>query len=237
MSSRLSVSEVCETALRKIGSFSINDSAADPEEMKEAAKWLDLVVAEMTETERCTWLIEDTVTVSLVAGQATYNLANAMGTSYPTDGVMWITSVWITDGTSDQEVEMDRRSDYEEITVKSSTGKPDSIYIDRLSDKDKQSFTVYPVPVDASNSLKLVIQKHAPDLKNDFGKKAHGFHLGWQKWLVLATAAEIGDGPVRRVPSSENDRTRRDAQMSFDKLQASQNRENVAPRRVRAWGV
>ncbi len=237
MSSLLSASEICETALRKIGSFSINDSAADPEEMKEAAKWLDLVVGEMTETERCTWLIQDTVTVPLEADKATYNLANAMGVNYPSDGVMFITHTFITNGTSDQDVEMARRASYEELTVKTSTGPPKLIYIDRLSDKNEQSFTVYPVPVDATHSLKFVFQKHAPDLRNDFGKKAHGFHRGWQKWLVLATAAEIGDGPVRRVPSSENDRTRRDAQMSFGKLQANQNRENIAPRRVRAWGV
>ena len=237
MSSLLSASEVCETALEKIGSYSINDTAADGEEMKRAAKWLDLVVGEMTETERCTWLIEDTITVPLVGGQATYNLANALGASYPPDGVMFITSVWVTDGTSDQPTEMKRRASYEELTVKSSTGKPKLIYIDRLSDKDRQSFTVYPVPVDDAHSLKMVLQKHAPDLRNDVGKKAHGFHNGWQKWLVLATAAEIGDGPVRRLPSTEVDRIRRDAQMSFDKLQASANRENVAPRRVRAWGV
>ncbi len=237
MPSLLSASEVCEAALEKIGSFSINDTAADGEELKRTAKWLDLVVGEMTETERCTWLIEDTVTVPLVADQAIYNLATAMGASYPTDGVMYITSSWITDGTNDDDVELIRRTDLEGITVKGATGKPELIYIDRLSDKDQQSFTVYPVPVDTTYSLKFVFQRHAPDLRNDVGKKAHGFHRGWQKWLVLATAAEIGDGPVRRLPSTEVDRIRRDAQMSFDKLQASQNRENVAPRRVRAWGV
>ncbi len=237
MPSLLSASEICETALRKIGAFSINDTAADGEELKEAAKWLDLVVGEMTETERCTWLIEDTVTVSLVADQATYNLFDAMGASYPADGVMFITSSWITDGTNDDDVELIRRTDLEEIVVKGATGKPELIYIDRLSDKNQQSFTVYPVPVDATHSLKFVFQRHAPDLRSDVGKKAHGFHRGWQKWLVLATAAEIGDGPVRKIPSTEVDRIKRDAQMSFNKLQASQNRENVAPRRVQAWGV
>lgn len=237
MPALLSAAEICETALRKIGAYSINDMGADGEELKEAAKWLDLVVSEMVATERCTWLIEDTVTIPLLAGVATYNLADAMGVSYPSDGVLFFTSAWIQDGSNDVETEMIRRHDFEEITLKTATGKPETIYIDRLSDSASQSFTIYPIPIDTSYNLKIVFQRSSPDLKNDVGTKAHGFHLGWQKWLVVATAAEIGDGPVRRLPSAEVDRHRRDAQMSFDKLQAVQNRENIRPRRVAAWGA
>lgn len=237
MSSLLSVTNICERALRKMGAYSINDTGADPEELQEAAYWLDLVVAQMVATERCTWLVEDTITIPMVADQGVYNLKSSMGASYPSDGVLFIISAWMTDGVNDLEIGLIRRQEYEEFTNKSSSGLPENLYIDRLSNTDGQSFSVYPVPVDATRSLKVVIQRHAPNLADQPGTKAHGFHLAWQLWLILATAAEIADGPVRRLPSTEVDRIRRDAQMSFDKLQANQNRENVSHRRVRAWGA
>ena len=40
MSKLWKASGICERALRKIGAFSVNDTAADPEELAEALYWL-----------------------------------------------------------------------------------------------------------------------------------------------------------------------------------------------------
>ncbi len=236
MSALFSTTDICERALRKIGSFSINDSAADPEELQEAAYWLDMSVAEMVATERCTWLIPDTITLALTADTASYVLSTIMGTSYPTDGFLFVIEAYLTDGGTDQPINIMRRREYEDISKKTAGGRPEGVYIDRLSAKTEQKIYVYPVPSDATLSLKLVIQKQSPDLSPRAGVR-HGFQVAWQRWLVLATAAEIGDGPVRRLPSGETDRTRRDAEMAFRKLQSSFNRETHRSRRVKPHGV
>ena len=238
MSALLSAAVICERALRKIGAFSINDSGADGAELEEASFWLDMVVAELVGTERCTWLVEDTITVALTADTASYNLKTVIGTAaYPADGLVHVVSAWVTDGTNDNTVKIYRRKEFEEIIKKTASGKPEYVYIDRLSDTAEQTIYLFPVPTVTTWSLKLVIQKGAPDLREVPAKTNHGFHVAWQKWLVLATAAEIADGPVRALPDAKVDRIKRDARLCFNRLQSSQNRELQQPRRVKAFGA
>ena len=86
MSKLWKASGICERALRKIGAFSVNDTAADPEELSEALYWLDLAVAELAGTEQCQWLIPTTLSIALTANTPSYDLSTALGTGNPTDG-------------------------------------------------------------------------------------------------------------------------------------------------------
>lgn len=242
MSKVWKVSGICERALRKIGAYSINDSAADPEELAEAVYWLDLAVAELAGTSHCVWLVPTTLTIPLSADTATYDLSDVLGDDYPTDGILFPIEAYVRDDDdNDTPIEIVRRRDYEEITDKATSGKPDRIYIDRLA--DDQNISVYPVPTDTSYSIRLVAQTYAPDfvgsnLRAVNGNVAHGLSAEWQRWMILQNAADIGSGPVRRLPPGEISEIRRDAEISKARLLAYSNDEKDSmPRRTRAYGA
>ena len=59
-----------------------------------------------------------------------------------------------------------------------------------------------------------------------------------QDWLILQNAADIGSGPVRRLPPGEINDIRQQAAISRAALMAYSNREKVSqPRRTRAHGA
>ena len=237
MAKTLWASGICEKALRKIGAFSINDTGANAEEMAEAASWLDLIIAFVVETQHITWLVEDTVTFALVADQATYDVETAFGTSFPADGVLFITHASVTDGTNDEPIDIIRRKTFEAIANKTSSGTPESLYIDRLTQQDKQTISINPVPAITGKSIKIVFQKGSPNVADNSSRKRHGFPQAWQFWMVKALAKEVGDGPVRRLPRQEIRDLKDDASAAFDALQASQNRETFTPSRTRSFGA
>ena len=241
MSKLWKASGICERALRKIGAFSVNDTAADPEELAEALYWLDLAVAELAGTEQCQWLIPTTLSIALSANTASYDLSTALGTANPTDGVLFPIEAWIRDSNGlDTPIDIIRRRDFEDIEDKDRAGVTDRIYIDRLN--EDQNIFIYPVVDETGYSIRLLCQTYAANLggtgQTATGNIAHGFSAEWQKWMVLQNAADIGSGPVRRLPISETDRIRAEAGTSLAKLMAFSNREKVSqPRRTRAHGV
>lgn len=241
MSKLWKASGVCERALRKIGAFSINDTAADPEELAEALYWLDLAVAELAGTERCHWLIPTTLSIALSADTASYDLSTALGTADPTDGVLFPIEAWLRDSNGeDTPLDIIRRRDYEDIIDKDESGEPDIVYIDRLN--DDQNIFVHPVPDATGYTVRLLCQTYAPNMLSGTpeggGNIAHGFSAEWQRWLILQNAADIGSGPVRRIPPGEINDIRQQAAISRAALMAYSNREKVSqPRRTRAHGV
>ena len=241
MSKLWKASGICERALRKIGAFSVNDTAADPEELAEALYWLDLAVAELAGTEQCQWLIPTTLSIALAANTPSYDLSTALGTANPTDGVLFPIEAWIRDSNGlDTPIDIIRRRDFEDIEDKDKAGVTDRIYIDRLN--EDQNIFIYPVVDETGYSIRLLCQTYAANLGGTgltaTGNIAHGFSAEWQKWMVLQNAADIGSGPVRRLPISETDRIRAEAGTSLTKLMAHSNREKVSqPRRTRAHGV
>lgn len=241
MSKLWKASGICERALRKIGAFSINDTAADGEELAEALYWLDLAVAELAGTEKCQWLIPTTLSIALSADTASYDLSNALGTSNPTDGVLFPMSAWLRDSNGeDTPIDIIRRQDYEDISDKDESGEPNIVYIDRLA--DDQNIFVHPVPDATGYSVRLLCQTYAPNMlagtPSDGGNVAHGFSAEWQRWLILQNSADIGSGPVRRLPSGEITDIRQQAAISRAALMTYSNREKVSqPRRTRAHGA
>ena len=241
MSKLWKASGICERALRKIGAFSINDTAADPEELSEALYWLDLAVAELAGTERCHWLIPQTLSIALSANTVSYDLSNALGTGDPTNGVLFPIEAWVRDSSgNDNPVEIIRRREYEDISDKDEGGEPTRIYIDRLN--DDQNLFVHPVPTDATYTLRLVCQTYAPNLlggtPDGGGNLAHGFSAEWQRWMILQNASDIGAGPVRHLPPAELNDIRQQAAIAKSALMAYSNREKVSqPRRTASYGA
>jgi hypothetical protein len=240
MSQLWKASGICERALRKIGAFSINDTAADPEELAEALYWLDLSVAELAGEERCHWLIPQTLSIPLDATTDSYVLADALSVAQA-NGILFPIEAWLRDSSGiDYPIEIIRRRDYEDIADKDTGGTPEKIYIDRLN--DKQNLFVYPVPLVSGFTIRLVCQSYAPNMlgsgSSDNGNVAHGFSAEWQRWLILQNSADIGSGPVRRLPPAEISDMRSQAEASRARLMAYSNREKVSmPRRTRSHGA
>lgn len=236
MATLLSVRTICERALRKIGTFALRDSEADPEEMAEAMMWLDLVVAHATSTRRIFWLIPATLELELTADQATYDIDEI--TDYPTDGVAFPINAWLRDPAgNDTPVELIRRREYENIVDKTAGGEPRVAHIDRLRDK---TVSIYPVVAASGYTLRIEAQLYSPSYSPDTNPDAevrHGFGPEWQLWLITALAAEIGDGPVRRLQPAEVDRMRNTAARLLVDLSEANTETVSQPRRTAAWGA
>ena len=202
MSADLTIGQICERALRKIGAYPIADSAADPEAMAETTYWLDMVVGHLSGSMRCFWLVPATISVNLTTGQGVYDFADLLGQSNPDESAQFLIWATVTSGGSDIPVKILRRREYDEIADKTSTGVPKTIYVDRLV--ENQRVYVHPVPgAGETIKLNLTIQRFNRDLLQAKPAKLHGLRSTWNLWLVTALAAEIGDGPVRRVPDGE----------------------------------
>lgn len=239
MSAGFTVKQIAERALRKIGAYSINDSAADSIELEETLYWLDMLVGHFAETHRPFWLIPDTIAKTLTANQQTYTLSTLLGTANPADGVLYVTGVQLRDSSgNDEPLKMLSKAEWDEITDKDQTGTPAGVYIDRLK---TMTLKVVPVPTVSTYSILLDVQTYSPDLTKSNGAVKHGFSNGWQLWQVLATAAQIGDGPVRKLPSGEVDRITAKAGGYLNELIGYANREmrdrDKRSRRTAAWGA
>lgn len=238
MSANLQVAKVAELALGKIGAFTTNMLAPDPDDLARTIKWMDMVVAELAGNTECFWLHPATTTSPLTANIGQYTLSTLLGTSYPSDGILFPVAAYIRDSSGeDVEVDLISRDKYESIDNKATTGKPEFVYIDRLVNTSQ--IYLHPIPNDATYSLRLVFQTYAPNLTSGSpagaGNVAARFSSEWNKWLVTATAAEIGDGPVRRLPTGEITGFRRDAGMSLNALIGYANREKTtSPKRTQA---
>lgn len=235
MAAQLSIQLICERALRRIGSFALRDSEADPEEVAESMYWLDLVVSHLAGTRRPVWLVPATLELPLTAGTESYDLSDI--TDYPVDGVLFPIDAWLRDPAGrDSHVELIRRKQYESIEDKDREGETSVAYIDRL--KERQIY-VHPVIDTTGYTLRILAQTYSPTYKPEADpgiKTPHGFTPEWQLWMVTALAAEIGDGPVRRLPGNEVTALRNRAAQLLVELQES-NRETVSrPRRTAAWG-
>ena len=233
-STLLSARGIAAMALQKIGAFSPNDAQPDANELARALEWMEVEIAELVETKKAQWLVPATVTVALEADEQSFSLPDAAGANYPALGMASpISAMIIDDNDYETPIDIRRRSDYEAMTDKSTSGTPDFIYIDRRH--DEPSVYVYPVPSDDTLSLKLVLQTYAPSILGDLSEEesgdiSHGFARGWQKWLVNQTAQAIGSGPVRRLDASTLRDIRTEAGTSLAMLMARQNRENVSMR-------
>jgi hypothetical protein len=232
-----SINDVCKRALRKIGEYALRASGPRPEAMEEARYWLDMVVAHVATLERTWWLIPRTGTFPLIPGQREYNLVDALGPAQAADGIEFVVAIMIVNAASGNlvnDVNMLRRIEYEQLKAHdpAASGAPSACYIDR-----DRTPTVHflEVPDDAlPYQAKVVFQGFAPSLLNGTdNERMVKFRDGWQLFLVTALAAQIGDGPVRKLPADETHKMRADAERLLQQLQAYDAHEHQTEHRVR----
>jgi hypothetical protein len=231
---------ICERALRKVGAFSINDEAPRDEELTESLFWLDMIVAELSATQDCFWLRPATITADLILNQADYILAEFDG--MPPEGVVFIMRAWVRDPYGDdQAIDIWRKTKYEDQQNKATSGTPEAIFVNRLV-QEPTLFT-YPVIGLAGYSLRLDVQTFNPrtlttQADSEIPKGTGAHHLGaeWQRFLVYALSAEIGDGPVRKLEKGTIDGWRQVAGASKAALNSYVNREKRRAGRTKRWG-
>lgn len=229
-----SAREVCERALRKIGAFSINDSAADGQELDEALHWLDLHMRYLAGTEFATFLQADSVTIDLTGGEASFDLIDRIGDSLPDEGFQFLDHVELDAGAGRRiPVEAVSRQTFARRDNPTETGQPAMIYLDRTTTDPKLYLHPYPATGEDGFDLILTFRTFAPDLKpkgaasRQAGNLATGLRAAWELWAVTITAAACGDGPVRRMPMQEVRAMYADAERFEKRLVTWENREAV----------
>lgn len=222
-------SEICERALRKIGAFPTTESAARPEYLAEALLWLDMMIGHVTGTRDVYWLKPATLSLTLVGGTQTYDLRTALGSSFPVDGINFVTDATHDDGQGNRtSLDIVNRETFEAIPVPGETGTPDKVWIDRL----RLGPTLKTHPVLGSgvtgHSIKLVTQTYSEDFTKDSGNRGNAMRATWNLWCVTELAGWIGNGPVRKLPRSEVDGIKSEARGLWTDIAAGENRERTS---------
>lgn len=235
MSDRLpSARTIAERALRKIGAFPITETAADGEELDEALFYLDFIIRAMGGAEMLQWLIQRPFVLPLEANKATYDMSADFVGILPADGIQYPIGAFFRRGQSDWSAEWLRRTDYDAIPTKARTGSPAQLFLDR---REPGHLSVYPVPGDDTWELHLTAMVYAPDQQQDAGNVPSGMPEAWTLWMVTTLAAEIGDGPVRRLPLAEIRDWREVSEGLRHRLLAHHNRQRAGGGFVRARDV
>lgn len=227
----LSVRRVCEEALRKIGAYSINDTAADGEHLRIAINWLDIIMGELSGTTRLFWLVSEPLTLALnVADQKAWPLPASLGSDAPAEGVQFpISAVLVDDDGNRTPLSILRLDQYQALEDPNETGVPTSVYIDRLLEP---TLYVHPVPDVATFSIELIVQTFSKTIASDravanarAGSDSHGLRLTWQKWAIYELAASLGDGTIRTLAETRLARLQTTADRSRALLLAYENRD------------
>lgn len=208
MAGALTIGQICERALRRIGSYAINDDGARQVEIEEARYWLDLIVGHVAARRRTWWLVPQTAALTLLAGQSSYPLAASLGTLA---GVQHVVDVWAIDTQSGQKraVTIARRDEWD-ARQPSESDLPAMVYVDRTDDP---TLHVWPTPPDNPRfTLAVTFQRFSTDMRQ--GQLSTGMpdlRQTWNLYLITALAYEIGNGPVRKLPADEVDEHKRRA--------------------------
>mgnify|MGYP001564863879 FL=1 len=207
----MSAKEICERALRKAGPYSINDTAADPEHLRESLFWLDTIMAHLSGQTTIWWLVQQIIQVPLTAGDGSYDLLDTMGASAPTDGFLFPLYARLYDGTDNRSaVDIVTRDKIDSVVDPTTTGRPNMIHIDR--DTPNPTMLVYPVLSTGLTGYKieLTVQTFSPTVapagvtgRAGQGNMATGLRQTWQLWAITRLAASIADGPVCRRPQTD----------------------------------
>ena len=230
--------EVIERALRKIGAFATHSRAPRSHEVAEAAYWLDMAVAHQASRSRQWWLVDKTAEFAVTEEVASYSLRTAIGASELPRGIQFVISAYLYDVTSGEDVcelRMLRRGEYEEKDDKARLGTPEAIYVDRQTNPTAY---LYPTPSDAGNwRVRILFQSYSSDfVRAKPTDKSYKMRPTWNLWMVTELAAQIGAGPVRRLPADEVREMRQEAIRYRNELEAYDVHEQADEnRRVSYW--
>ena len=181
-------------ALRLTGRFDPYD-AIPSTDMLNVQQALEVLLKELAIDGLPLWKVQ-TVTVPMVAKQASYNLSALSGSTLP----LRVLQAILRDANgNDVELTNESRYDYNLLGQKASTGVPNQYYYDpQLSGG---LLTLYDVPVDTTHTMYVTIQQQIQDLtvgtnNVDFPQEAYRM----LKWcLADEIAIEYNTPPAKRA--------------------------------------
>ena len=265
MSHLLSIGQICERALRKIGAFAIRSSGARPEEIEETRYWLDMVIAHQASRMRTWWLVPGSGTFSLTPGIAAYDLNTVLGTAQAPDGLQFIINTFLYNTGTGQDIhelpqlrhqewenrflvgdtpsiqDYDTASEnpyqwgYDSGAPSIAPGVPTVCYIDR---QQRPTMQVSPTPdANVPYGVRVLFQSLSSDFTPEGGRplsdRTYKLRTAWTLWVVTATAAQIANGPVRKLPADEVADMKKEAEILRNDLEAYDAHEQAnEPRRV-----
>ncbi|MBK8200437.1 MAG: hypothetical protein IPK75_18975 [Acidobacteria bacterium] len=237
MTNPLPASTIAEKALQRIGAFSINDTAAQKVEIDRALEWLDVVIDSLLEKYTPPWMTQRDYLLPLTIGKASYLLPDDFVHLLPVDGVQYPKSASLIVGTAPtgrgNTMTLVRRSAWELAINDPQIGDPSIIYVDRL-----EPSTMYLHPTPARDAvLRLTASTYALDPSDEQGRVLTQLPRAWNRWAIMALAAEIGAGPVRKLPEVEIVRLARYAEDLKRQLVAVHSREHASTGFTRPWGI
>ncbi len=245
MSQVLTASKICEEALGAIGEFPVTESAPDGENLRRAMTWLDLNMAQLAGTTELFSIVQATLSFTITNGTSSYDLYTALGTNLPFDRVQFPRKAWLEDAAGNRTpLEIVTRDKFEAVDKATETGTPEMIHLDRLPTSPK--LRIYPTPAATDSTvwtIKLVVQTYAPNVApsgvtgtQPSSSVLTGFRQAWQRWLIFQLAADLGSGPVRRLPKTSLDEFRGQAKDAKDALLVFENQEHeTTPPITEAW--
>lgn len=233
MPAQLTVREICERALRKIGAFPMSEDSADPELMFEAGYWLDMLVGHVSGQRRRTYFFTQPIEISLSADTRSYDIANsATDGTYPNAGLLYPVAAWVTNDSGDKyDVEIISKREFDEFGDPDQSGRPTHCYIDRVIDK---TVYIWPVPATDDFTLNITAQRFSNDLtlkkRRDQAmmqpERSMDLTPTWNLWATTALAATLGAGPIRRLPDGEVRSMQQAAQELLNDLDGFEDQEH-----------
>lgn len=246
MSRVLPAKDICERALRAIGSFPVTEGAADGEQLREAMTWLDLLLAQVVGTTRMFSRVDATLDMAITNGTSSYDLYATLGADLPTDRIQYVVDAWLEDGDGNRSpIEIVNRFKFEDVCQPDETGIPAWIYFDGQQNPTLQ---IKPKPASTDTTewtLKLVVQRYAPNVApggvtgtQPSASVLHGMGQAWQRHLVFQLAHDLGSGPITKIGESSLTRFKNLADEAKGALLAFENREHETTEpTVEAWGM
>lgn len=216
----LTAADIAEHALRQAGVYSVYDSGPDAASFQVTLERLDLLLAETVGSYNFWWFVPTSEEIALVSGQEEYDLTALLDTD-----LQFIQHVFLLRDGKAEELTQLRRDKYDEYKAEPETdGTPHSIYIER-----KTSPSAFVVPPTSLTTDRLLVtgQEYSPDVTQENGQVDHRFPAAWQRAMILQLAADIGSGPVIKLPRDELKDLKEDAGTAFRRLDAFNNREQV----------
>lgn len=221
--------DIAERALRMIGAYAINDSAADESDVQESLWWLDMMIAYVGGIEDRFWLRKDEQSFQLIDGDQDYNLAQEL--PLLVTGVQFPVMAMLEDANGQRTpIDIVSQKVFRARADTTRTGTPERIYIDRLNDPVLYTDPI-PDTTAATYKIVLVLQTFHQSTKprgvtgtSGIGNEQTGLRTSWNLWAATSLSAYIGNGPVRALPLERVKDYRDTAKNMLDELEAYENR-------------
>lgn len=196
--------EICTLALRRIGVVAKDDSSVADAILLTALQHLDMLLAEKAGTTRLWFLSPQELTFTYAADSESVDISSLLGANNRLD---MLRAAY--DDDTDDEITLLRRAEFDIIKNGGALDYTSGRTLFVAPDGD-DTYTAYlrPVPTTAL-SIRVTGTKLSPSVSlatQSSATMAHGFETAWQRWMVYALAADIGDGPLARLPEERLNR-------------------------------